>query len=503
MEFSLQIWYDYSIDPVLPVKSGKRDENITKKDGVKMKMTFVKNFPGMGECDAYVLCPGCAKKHIPEAAALLDKVDEKRFPGKAGPTVALNLVHGDKLVTVVIIGFGDKIDENSFAKAYAKGVKEAKKAKPATIGVITGGPLAGKAVESIILADNVYETHKTEKADKVDYIIYGVEEDEVKEGIVLGNAVCLTRALVNEPSNVMTPAQLATEALLAGADSGFKVNVYDLPEIEKLGMKAFLEVARGSDREPKLIAMSYMGDPDSEEILGLVGKGLCYDSGGYSLKPSSGMETMHTDMGGAGAVIGAMSAIAKMKLKVNVTAVVAACENILSAHAYHPGDVIGSMAGITIEVNNTDAEGRITLADAVTYAAVKQNATRIIDAATLTGAAVAAFGSSFTPVVSDSDELWAALEKASVPAGEKVWRMPMDDELFEGLKSDIADVKNSGGRGGTITGGMFIQKFAQGRPWAHLDIAGTSYTKGNDFCQFGATGVAVRLLYHVAKDSVK
>ena len=501
MEFSLQIWYDYDSKALSFADDPQRQH--TKKDGVNMSMTFVKDFPGMGACDAYVLCPGCAKKHIPAAAALLDKVDEKRFSGKAGQTVSLNLVHEDKLVTVVIIGFGDKIDEKSFATAYAKGVKEAKKAKPATIGVITGGPLAAKAVESIILADHVYDDHKSEKAPKVDYVIYGVGEEDVKEGIVLGNAVCLARHLVNEPSNVMTPAQLATEALIAGADSGFKVNVYDLPEIEKIGMKAFLQVARGSDREPKLIAMSYMGDPDSEEILGLVGKGLCYDSGGYSLKSSSGMETMHTDMGGAAAVIGAISAIAKMKLKVNVTAVVAACENILSDHSYHPGDIIGSMAGYTIEVNNTDAEGRITLADAVTYAALEQKATRIIDTATLTGAAIAAFGDVYTPVVCDNDELWAAVEKASVPACEKVWRMPMDEDLFKGLDSDVADIRNSGGRGGIITGGMFIHKFAQGKPWAHLDIAGTSYTKGNDLCGFGGTGVAVRLLYHVAKDSAK
>ncbi len=195
----------------------------------------------------------------------------------------------------------------------------------------------------MLLADDGFDAHKSEKADEVSYVFYGVEEPQAKEGIVLGEAVRNTRRLVNEPSNVMTPAQLATEALLAGADSGFDVKIYDLAEIKKLGMKAFLEVARGSDREPKVIAMSYYGNPESPEVLGLVGKGLCYDSGGYSLKPSTGMETMHTDMGGAGAVIGAISAIAKMRRKVNVTAVVAACENILSAHAYHPGDIIDSM----------------------------------------------------------------------------------------------------------------------------------------------------------------
>ena len=302
----------------------------------------------------------------------------------------------------------------------------------------------------------------------------------------------------------MTPAQLATEALLAGADSGFHVKIYDLAEIEKLGMKAFLEVARGSDREPKVIAMSYYGNPESPEVLGLVGKGLCYDSGGYSLKPSTGMETMHTDMGGAGAVIGAISAIAKMKRKVNVTAVVAACENILSAHAYHPGDIIDSMAGKTIEINNTDAEGRVTLADAVTFAIREQKATHIIDVATLTGAAITALGHEITAAVSDSDALWEKTQKAAEPSCEKVWRLPVDEVLGKALDSKVADMRNSSGRAaGTICGGMFIQKFAEGLPWLHLDIAGTSYTDGTAVCPFGATGVGVRLLYHVAKNCEK
>ena len=269
-------------------------------------------------------------------------------------------------------------------------------------------------------------------------------------------------------------------------------------------MKAFLEVARGSDREPKVIAMSYYGNPESPEVLGLVGKGLCYDSGGYSLKPSTGMETMHTDMGGAGAVIGAISAIAKMRRKVNVTAVVAACENILSAHAYHPGDIIDSMAGKTIEINNTDAEGRVTLADAVTFAIREQKATHIIDVATLTGAAITALGNEITAVVSDSDTLWEKVQRAAGPSCEKVWRLPVDDVLGKALDSKIADMRNSSGRAaGTICGGMFIQKFAEGLPWLHLDIAGTSYTDGNTTCSFGATGVGVRLLYHTAKNCEK
>ncbi len=409
-------------------------------------------------------------------------------------------MHYERAFCVILSGLGECPTERSIEKAFAMAVQEAKKLKPSVVGVFLNTQYPAKAAEAVILADDEFDSHKSQKSDDITYVFFAADEEEIKEGLVLGDAVCAARRLINEPSNVMTPSQLATEALLAGADSGFDVRVYGLDEIKKLGMEAFLQVARGSDREPKLIAMSYMGDADSGEILGLVGKGLCYDSGGYSLKRSDGMALMHTDMGGAGAVIGAMSAIAKLKLKVNVAAVVAACENILSAHAYHPGDIIGTMSGKTIEINNTDAEGRVTLADAVTFAIREQKATRIIDIATLTGAAISALGKEITAVVSDSDEMWGRVWNASVPACEKVWRLPVDDVLGKGLDSKVADMRNSSGAGaGTICGGMFIQKFAQGLPWLHLDIAGTSYTDGSPVCSFGATGVGVRLLYHTAK----
>lgn len=472
-----------------------------------MKRKFVKEFQAAEACDVYIAAVKPGEKNVadcPAAGALLGAVGEAQFSGKEGELFSAQVIEQGRLVRFVFAGLGETATEKSVETAFASAVQEAKKQKPRSIGVFVHQEHPAKCVEAVLLADDAFDAHKSEQEDEISYVFYGVEEAQVKEGIVLGEAVRMTRRLVNEPSNVMTPAQLATEALLAGADSGFAVKIYDRSEIEALGMKAFLEVARGSDREPKVIAMSYRGNPDGEEVLGLVGKGLCYDSGGYSLKPSTGMETMHTDMGGAGAVIGAISAIAKMKLKINVTAVVAACENILSAHAYHPGDIIGSMAGKTIEVNNTDAEGRITLADAVTFAIREQKATQIIDIATLTGAAITAFGKEITAVVSDSDALWEITQKAAVPACEKVWRLPVDEVLGKALDSKIADMRNSSGRGaGTICGGMFIQKFAEGLPWLHLDIAGTSYTDGTAVCKFGATGVGVRLLYHVAKNAAK
>lgn len=472
-----------------------------------MEYTFEKQFQDFGKCCVYIGAVTCGEKTVKNCrfvGELLEAAGEKRFSGKEGELIQANLVQEGRMITCIIAGMGEKATSKSVESAFGSAMKEAKKHKPETVGVFVNETFPEKSVEAVLLAADGFDAHKSKKANKASFVFYGVEEAQVKEGIVLGETVKMARRLVNEPSNVMTPAQLATEAQLAGADSGFDVRVYDLPEIERLGMTAFLEVARGSDREPKVIAMSYCGDPASSKRLGLVGKGLCYDSGGYSLKPSAGMETMHTDMGGAGAVIGAISAIAKMKLKVNVTAVVAACENILSAHAYHPGDIIGSMAGKTIEINNTDAEGRVTLADAVTFAIQEQKATHLIDVATLTGAAITALGNEITAVVSDSDELWEMTQKAAEPSCEKVWRLPVDEVLGKALDSKIADMRNSSGRAaGTICGGMFIQKFTQGLPWLHLDIAGTSYTDGTDVCPFGATGVGVRLLYHVAKNYEK
>ncbi len=472
-----------------------------------MKHTFEKECRDFGRCDVYIIAVNSgenAEQKYRFVGELLEAAGPKRFSGKVGELLEANLVQDRKLVSCIFAGLGEKTTARSVQTAFGSAMKDAKKHKPEMVGVFVNGDFPEKSVEAVLLAADGFNAHKSQEDEEISFVFYGTEEERVKEGIVLGETVKMARRLVNEPSNVMTPAQLATEALLAGADSGFDVRVYDLPEIERLGMKAFLEVARGSDREPKVIAMSYCGDPSSDKRLGLVGKGLCYDSGGYSLKPSAGMETMHTDMGGAGAVIGAISAIAKMKLKVNVTAVVAACENILSAHAYHPGDIIGSMAGKTIEINNTDAEGRVTLADAVTFAIKQQKATHLIDVATLTGAAITALGNEITAVVSDSDELWEKTQKAAEPSCEKVWRLPVDEVLGKALDSKIADMRNSSGRGaGTICGGMFIQKFTQGLPWLHLDIAGTSYTDGTDICPFGATGVGVRLLYHVAKSCGK
>ena len=271
-------------------------------------------------------------------------------------------------------------------------------------------------------------------------------------------------------------------------------------------MHAFLEVARGSENPPRLIVMKYNGDSENkEDIIGLVGKGLTYDSGGLSIKSTAGMVTMKSDMGGAAAVIGAMSAITKLKAKANVVAVVATCENMISGKCYRPGDIINSMGGKTIEVLNTDAEGRLTLIDAVNYIIEKEHATKVVDIATLTGAVISALGITATGVVANNDFFYNRLEQASKICDEKVWRLPAFDEYKELIKSDIADLKNIGGpKAGTITAGLFIGEFVGEKPWLHLDIAGTSWSeKDSSYESKGGTGCGARLLYHLIKQLEK
>jgi leucyl aminopeptidase len=370
-------------------------------------------------------------------------------------------------------------------------------------------------VEGLRFGDYKFDKYKTDKKEQadLDICISGVSADKledteeyIKEANNIAHATIIARNLVNEPANVLYPETLAEEVVDYGKQFGFEVEVLDEIEIDELKMDAFLSVAEGSNKSPRLIVMRYFGnEANKPEVLGFVGKGLTYDSGGYSLKPNDGMVTMKCDMGGAAAVIGAMSAIANQKLKINVVAVVAACENMISGGAYKPGDIIGSMAGKTIEVLNTDAEGRLTLVDAVHYIIEKEKASKVIDVATLTGAALVALGTTTTAVVTNNDEFYKELETASGKSGEKVWQLPSFEDYKKMLKSDIADLKNIGGRfAGTITAGLFIGEFVQGRPWLHLDIAGTAWTDADkDYYSKGGTGAGVRTLYYLAKDSGK
>lgn len=443
------------------------------------------------------------------------------FTGKKDQIESFRLAREENPRNVVLVGLGNEkcADALTVQNAISAAVKEAKKLKSKAIEIhpifsscaISKSEMISEMAKSAILGDYDFLNYKNSDEDSKEIVETNIlvsnddnmEELEkgLAEGMMEGHSICVARNLVNEPSNIMTPSMLSQEAEKFGKEYGYSVKVYDKKDIEGFEMEAFLAVGKGSDEPMKLIVMKYEGSPNSNEVYGLIGKGLTYDSGGYSIKPTDGMLTMKSDMGGAAATIGAMNMIASQKLKVNVTAVIAACENMISGHAYKPGDVIGSMAGKYIEVNNTDAEGRLTLIDAVTYAIEKEGVNKIIDIATLTGAALIALGDKITSCVASDDDMYKILEEASSLSGEKVWRLPAEESYKKLLKSDVADLKNSAGRlAGTITAGLFIKEFTKDLPWIHLDIAGTSWSdKPSSSCPAGGTGAGVSLLYNFFK----
>jgi leucyl aminopeptidase len=310
-----------------------------------------------------------------------------------------------------------------------------------------------------------------------------------------------TRELVNEPSNRMTPTILANRARDMAKETGLKFEVYGADKIKELKMGAFWGVAQGSDEPPALIVMRYepAGAPE-KPVLGLVGKGITFDTGGISIKPADGMEKMKYDMAGGATMIGAMRAIALLKPKVKVIGIVCATENMPSGKAQKPGDIQTAMSGKTIEIINTDAEGRLVLADGLCYAR-QLGCTHLIDAATLTGAVVVALGYANVGVFANDDEFYDRFKSAVEQSGEKMWRLPVTDEYLEMTKSSIADLMNTGGRwGGASTAAAFLKEFAENTPWIHLDIAGTAWMEDNKpWIAKGPSGIAVRSLVEFAR----
>ncbi|MEN8075369.1 leucyl aminopeptidase [Clostridioides difficile] len=450
----------------------------------------------------------------PANSEIVDALKAKQvFEGKSGQVFYKTT---EDLNYEIFVGLGkyEDLERTDLINAVAKGIKQAEKLKLDNLsinfikanGLCTGG-VTKSIVQGVKLASYKFDKYKGSKEtyNPEVTIIGGPKEkfdkmrEKIDEASNIADGIMVARDLVNEPANILYPETLAERAVSIGNESGFEVEVFDEKQIEGLGMKAFLEVGKGSVHKPRLIVMRYNGDADSNEKVGLVGKGLTFDTGGYSLKPSASMDTMKSDMGGAAAVIGTMQALAKNKAKKNVVAVVAACENAISGGSYKPGDIIGSMAGKTIEVLNTDAEGRLTLVDAVTYIIEKENVDKVVDVATLTGAVLVALGTDITGVLSNDDEFYDELLVAARRTGEKFWRLP-NDKCFKKLyKGDFADLKNIGGRyGGTITAGMFIEEFVQDKPWLHLDIAGTSWAEGSsDTTPKGGTGAPVATLYEL------
>ncbi|WP_352420231.1 leucyl aminopeptidase [Proteiniborus sp.] len=451
-------------------------------------------------------------------------LSEEEFLGKYNEIQSFRLARKDNPKKVVLLGLGNKeeLDLEKLRKVFAKAIKEAIEFKAKNIDIypirdnkqLSLSEITRAMTEGVILGSYKFDKYIKDKKENPINNIYLVGEnaDEIvdinkgtEEGNILSKATILARDMVNEPANVLTPAKLAAIAEKTGKENGFEVEVLKEDKIRELGMEAFLAVGRASENRPRLVVMRYFGDKKNKKnIIGLVGKGLTYDSGGLCVKPKNGMVNMKSDMGGAASVIGAIEAIAKRQLKVNIVAVVAACENSINGNAYRTGDIIGSMAGKTIFIGSTDAEGRLTLADAIHYIIEKENATKVLDIATLTGGAVVTLGSSATVVVSNDDEFYKALEEASKVTGEKVWRMPHFEEYKELLKSNVADLTNSAGNPQAITAALFVGEFVQDKPWIHMDIAGTAFTsKSSEYIAEGGTGVGVRTIYQMVKEISK
>ncbi|HEX4786416.1 MAG TPA: leucyl aminopeptidase [Candidatus Sulfotelmatobacter sp.] len=345
---------------------------------------------------------------------------------------------------------------------------------------------------------------KDQKIDELTVVASGDKstlESAANQAQVIGESQNFTRDLVNEPSNRMTPTILADRAKKMCAEVGLQCEVYGADKIKEMKMGAFWSVAQGSDEPPALIVMRYEpAAAPAKPMLGLVGKGITFDTGGISIKPADGMEKMKYDMAGGATMIGAMRAIALLKPKVRVIGIVCATENMPSGKAQKPGDVQIAMSGKSIEIINTDAEGRLVLADGLFYAR-QLGCTHLVDAATLTGAVVVALGYSNAGIFANDDEMYNRFHSANAKAGEKMWRMPLDDEYKEQIRSSIADIMNSGGRwGGAITAAMFLKEFAEDTPWIHLDIAGTAWMEDQKpWIAKGPSGIALRSLVEFVK----
>ncbi len=447
------------------------------------------------------------------------------FKAASNETLLLHAPAGVKAERLLIVGLGRAklLAVDDVRKGAGTAVRSAKPRgiRSLAIAFPEGHALSDEHLESLLyhhtsralvegaeLADFDPDTYQSDRKDKSIQSLTVVAEDAEKatkteiqegfnEGLILAGAQNFTRELVNEPGNILTPTELGKRAAAMCAEQGLKCEVYSSAKLQELKMGAFWAVAKGSYEPPALIVMTYepakalaAGAP----VLGLVGKGITFDTGGISIKPADGMEKMKYDMAGAAAMIGAMRAIAQLKPAVKVISVVCSAENMPDGNAYKPGDVVTAMSGKTIEIINTDAEGRLVLADGLHYA--KQlGATHLIDAATLTGACVVALGMINAGLFSNDEATCDHFQRALVTSGEKFWRLPCTDDYRDLIKSQIADIMNTGGSrwGGAITAAMFLKEFAGETPWVHLDIAGCAWLEEQKpWMPKGPTGIAVR-----------
>jgi leucyl aminopeptidase len=442
---------------------------------------------------------------------------EGEFKGISGELLTLHPMGKLAAKRVIVLGLGkeEAISVQSLQRASATAIRHAQRTGAHQIALtlwsdeyIDNVQAAQALVEGVLLGHYTFRKYQSVQHDQeitqMRILTTGADtakiERAIQKGQILANATNLARDLINEPPNVLTPSELARRAVAMAKESGLEYEVFDKEKIVELQMGGLLGVTQGSAEPPKFIILRYRGAVQStDKGLALVGKGITFDTGGISIKPPAGMDEMKGDMGGAAAVIGAMQAIAALKPALNVTALIPTCENMPSGTAYRPGDILRIMNGKTIEIVNTDAEGRLVLADALSYAS-KEGLSPIIDLATLTGGIVVALGYTMTGLFSNDELLTDELLEAGHAAGEKYWPMPLDEEYAEQIKSDIADIKQTGGRNASsVTAAKILENFVGDAQWAHLDIAGTSYNDSKkSYQEKGATGVAVRTLAELA-----
>ena len=456
------------------------------------------------------LTDGAARLDQLSSGALTRATTAANFTGAKGKTLELiALAEGVKRTLLVGAGAAEAFDEKAAERVAAEAYNTLKTSGLKTLRLAFKGHTAEQAAHAglgVTLAayrfDRYRTTEKPEKKPTIETFEIAVDDVEAAKAAfaplsALADGVIFTRDLVSEPANILYPEEFARRVKDL-EKLGATVEILGEAEMEKLGMGSLLGVGQGSVRESQLAVIQWMGagDPKAQPIA-FVGKGVCFDTGGISLKPADGMEDMIWDMGGAGAVAGLMHALAGRKAKVNVIGILGLVENMPDGNAQRPGDIVTSMSGQTIEVINTDAEGRLVLADALWYCQQRFKPKFMVDLATLTGAIVVALGSDLAGMYSNDEALSANLLKASDASGDTLWRMPLPASYEKQIDSFAADVKNTGGRpGGSITAALFLQRFTNGVPWAHLDIAATAWRKSssNPVIPDGATGFGVRLL---------
>jgi len=460
--------------------------------------------------DAVELTGDLAQLNEKFAGVLNELIAETEFKGKEGSSAVTRVGSRSPVRKVMLVGLGkpDSLKLDNWRRAAAAVGRLAKKEKSKTLGIslpmwnnepaATAGAIA-EGIQLALFQDNRFKSEPEEQGlvvEEIELLGLGGQDQAIARANQICSGVILARELVAAPPNALTPITMAETASAIASEHGLQLEILEREECEKLGMGAFLGVAQASDLPPKFIHLTYKPEGTPRRKLAIIGKGLTFDSGGLNIKGAgSGIETMKMDMGGAAATLGAAKAIAQLKPDVEVHFISAVTENMISGRAMHPGDILKASNGKTIEVNNTDAEGRLTLADALVFAE-KLGVDAIVDLATLTGACVIALGDDIAGLWSSDDAVATQLTQAAEMAGEKIWRMPMEEKYFEGLKSPLADMKNTGPRpGGSITAALFLKQFVKETPWAHIDIAGPVWTdKENGYNSAGATGYGVRTL---------